>query len=499
MTEAKPPVENLKKSAWEGLIWGVGFTLTRDVLQFVTMIVLVRLLTPEVYGQMALAQSVIAVLAMVSFRTFGKYALQSRDPSRFDWKNHFSIGVFVNWILFFLVVTGSVLAFYFARQEVQTIALVIGIISVVFLLEPLGLGYTLFLQANHRWKPYRLLMLLSAVLSSGTGIWLAFEGAGVYALAFMIPAAQIPYLIMFFLRDHPLKFIKPRFADYKDGQKFAGLSAANTAFGAGTALVERSLFASMFGFATLGIYNRGLSLNQMTSARIGPVVIGTLYPVLTRADAESERFREFSRILVSGCIIVSFPICVFFAIRPEPIVTVLFGDTWRDVANYLPLIAFIAFFGQLTSVLNRILIANLRQAIALNVSIGAGVSRLIVIAVALPFGIDIFLMALLAQGFAVFVASLIVGQIVSAIRVAPILLLVATLGGAVLIGALALSNLPTPTGNTVDLIGQLIWQGLIYGVVVILIARLCMAQRLLEFVELLPGSTGRMTKRALVF
>lgn len=498
MTDSDRPVENLKQSAWEGLIWGVGFTLTRDVLQFVTMIVLVRLLTPDVYGQMALAQAIVAVLAMISFRTFGKFALQSRDPKKIDWENHFSIGVLVNLTLFCLTTLAAVAGVVFGGTDVQTVAFVVGIVAVVFLMEPLGIGYTFYLQAHHLWKPYRLLMFASAVLSSVVGIVLALNGAGVYALAAMIPVAQIPYVIAYFASKHPLKYTRPRFSDYREGRKFAGLSAANTAFGAGTDLVEKSLFSSLFGFATLGLYTRGLSLNQMTAARIGPVVISTLYPVLTRAEANSEKFQRFARILLSGCIIVSLPVCVFFAIRPEPIVILLFGETWRDVAIYLPVIAFIAFFGQLIGILNQVLIANLRQAVALNLAMIAGVSRLAVVAAALPFGINTFLYALLAQASIVFVAYLYVGQRVSAILIWPIIGLTLSAGLAALVGGSALLFLPVQSTTWLEIAFNLAWQGLVYSGIVVLAARAIVAGQLREFVELLPGSAARHIKRVLL-
>jgi len=495
--EAAGPTENLKASAWEGLVWGVGFTIVRDVLQFATMIVLVRLLTPEMYGQMAVVQSIIALLSMISFRAFGRFALQSRDPSRFEWSNHFSIGIAASFFVYCISLILVAIGLNWGGQNFERLAFILCVASLVFLLEPLGLGYTLFLQANHRWKQYRLLMLISALFSSGLGITLALYGFGVIALAAMIPATQVPFLVAYFLYRHPLRLRIPRLRDYKEGRKFAGLSAANGIFGTGSALIEKSLFSTLFGFASLGIYTRGLGLVQLTSAKVGPVVVNTLYPVLTRAEASSAKFRKFAGILISGCIIVSLPMSVVFAVKSEPIVLLFYGENWIDVARLLPPIVFIAFFGQLIVVFNEVLIANLRQAIALNLAVFAGLTRLAVVVIALPFGVDLFLYTLLAQAIAVFLAYLIIGVRVSAWEAWPIVRLIAMTGIASAVCGLILYALPTQYGTWLDLTMGLIWQGFIYGVSVIVCVRLTMAMTLSEIIDYLPANAGMMARRAL--
>jgi len=93
------PLKSLKQSAAEGLIWGAVFTLGRDVVQFGSMLILVRLLSPEIYGQYALAHTILLFLSVISVKTIAPFALQARDPSTFDWDTHFSAGATLNVIV----------------------------------------------------------------------------------------------------------------------------------------------------------------------------------------------------------------------------------------------------------------------------------------------------------------------------------------------------------------------------------------------------------------
>ena len=93
----EPPCEqSLGNSARASLLWAGGFTLLRDVAQFGTMLILVRLLSPADYGTAALAQSTIGFLSVVSFGAFVMHSLQFRDPSQVDWQAHFTAAVVIN-------------------------------------------------------------------------------------------------------------------------------------------------------------------------------------------------------------------------------------------------------------------------------------------------------------------------------------------------------------------------------------------------------------------
>jgi O-antigen/teichoic acid export membrane protein len=76
---------SLRAAARGAMLWGAGSTFVCDAFQFATMLVLVRFLLPIDYGRMALAQTILAFISVLSFTTFAPHALQSRDPEAVDW------------------------------------------------------------------------------------------------------------------------------------------------------------------------------------------------------------------------------------------------------------------------------------------------------------------------------------------------------------------------------------------------------------------------------
>ena len=60
------------------IAWNAGFSLFRDLLQFAVTVMLVRLLTPESYGQFGLVTTIIGFLNVLSLENFIAHTLQVR-------------------------------------------------------------------------------------------------------------------------------------------------------------------------------------------------------------------------------------------------------------------------------------------------------------------------------------------------------------------------------------------------------------------------------------
>src|SRR5262245_55593170 len=94
----------LGRAARGAVLWGSGFTLLRDVVQFAMMLVLVRMLSADDYGRAGLAQAVLGMVSVVSFKALVPHALQQRDPAVINWQAHFTAGAVINVFLFVLTI-----------------------------------------------------------------------------------------------------------------------------------------------------------------------------------------------------------------------------------------------------------------------------------------------------------------------------------------------------------------------------------------------------------
>ena len=480
---AKP--RGLRTAAFEGLIWGAGFTLVRDVIQFASMIVLVRLIDPETYGHQALAMSIIGVIGALSFRTLSSFALQARDPESFDWPTHFTAGMVLNAILFALASGGAYVCLSLDLWAPREIYLSIFVMLAGFLLEPIALQHNVHLSAFHRWKRLRVLMLLSALTSAAAGIGLGAAGYGIFALAAMSPAQHIPFLIdVFRSRAAHVTFRFRGLKSYKTGLQFGLVRSASSSVAVGAQFAENAIVSAQFGFLTLGYYGRASGLASLASGRFGPLMADFLFPVLTRAEAGSERFQRFARMIATASTWVSVAAAVFLVQERELIVSVLYGSGWTAVTQYIPLMTVFIFLTSAQFVYQRILLANNQYGDVLKIDLTAAPTRILTILIAAPFGVQILLLGLSLHALCVLVGTIMIGLRGGAFggwrdfrEIAPSIL-------AGTVGALALTLAPSfgPAGMLVDIL-EIVVKFAVFSVAYLLTLLALSADPISELVE----------------
>lgn len=387
---------SLLESAKGAVLWGGGATVVRDVMQFGTMLILVRLLTPEDYGRVALAQSIIGVISVFSFGTFITHALQVRDPNRIDWQSHFTAGLFINAILFFsilLIAWGL-----YQTDQYAAAALPLMGMATLLLVEIFGSLRHRMLESRHEWKRFRLLTIYGSLLGNLAGILVALAGGGYWALVVQVPLFGVPAAIDLILKERWFPRWEFSWNSYREAFHFgirrmgSGLSAR------GRQAVEQSVLAGTYSFADLGVFTRTIGLGTLIVGRLGSIVMMMLYPVITRVEAGSHRFREIARKVFGVVALVTVPLAFFLAGNAEGVVDLLYGNQWRAVAGLLPLgVASVAISG-LTGVANSLLLANeqIRQCFWLDLL--AAISAVVLVFWLIPMGLKAYLLGLVVHG-----------------------------------------------------------------------------------------------------
>jgi O-antigen/teichoic acid export membrane protein len=386
----------MRERARAALVGGGAFTLFRDAAQFSAMIVLVRLLSPQDYGQAALAQSVLGFLAAFSFNTFGAHVYQFRDPGQIDWRAHFSAAAVVNSIL--MVACWIIAVVLSVTKTYQDLALPLVGMSSVFIVEIAGTLRIRMLEVNHEWLRFRLLLILGTLLSLGVGLLVAVAGGGVWALVVQVPLFGLPAAVDLFWEGGWRPGWHWSWRGYQNTVYF-GLQRAGAAMtGQTRQTIEQALLAGTYDFAALGIFTRSVGLATLVAGRLGSVATGALYPVITRAEQRSPQLQRYTSLVLRGVAWATVAAAAFLALTASDVTTLLYGERWTAVVPLLPwAVAGVALLG-IGSAANTLLLANNEGRLCLVVD---AVSAAIGIALALVFvqrGIELYLAALAGHG-----------------------------------------------------------------------------------------------------
>lgn len=383
-------------SARASILWGGGFTLARDILQFGVMLALVRLLSPSDYGSAAFAQSVVGVMAVASFGTFVLHALQLRDPDDVDWQAHFTAAVVINCILS-VGVLAAAWALSFSRHYAEASA-PLAVLSIVFLIEiPASLRHRM-VQVAHDWKRFRLLLIAGSLLGSALGLTVGVLGGGVWALVVQALALGVPAAVdlLFIAKWRPdWSWSWPR---YRATAHFGVSRMASASFSNIKLASEQAILAGVYDFSALGVFTRSIGLATLIAGRIGFVATSSLYPVLTRIEQGSSQFQRYAGLVMRGVTWTTTPAAVFLAIAAADTSILLYGPRWHAVISLLPLAAMSMALNGVSSAVSSLLLANnaVRCCVALDaLSSVSGVALAFALA---PHGMALYLTALVLNG-----------------------------------------------------------------------------------------------------
>jgi O-antigen/teichoic acid export membrane protein len=360
MTTAQGQADfNLSHRTRAAIFWNTGIVTLISIGQFGVMLVMVRLLNPEVYGQYGLLMAIIGFLYVFSAQNFVDYTLQVKLEADVCYQEIFTTSVGVNFILFGIA---NILALVIcAWPDYASLEVPLHLLSIGFLLQPGRAIRIAMLKRALNWKRIRILHGIGAALSAGISIPLAYIGAGLYALLVPTFIVPLPFLYDMFFHcrwrpDWSWSFDRLRPAlQFGANRQFSGLIVT------GRRLLESSVVVQVLGFTSFGVFGRAIGFAELVCNRLLSHAIEALYPSLTKLEPGTERFRRVSGLVLLASAWFSIPIAALMGQLAALIVRLLYGDKWIDVVPLLGWSMALAATGAVYFTLYKLLLAHNQQ------------------------------------------------------------------------------------------------------------------------------------------
>lgn len=371
------------------IAWNAGFSLFRDLLQFAVTVMLVRLLTPESYGQFGLVTTIIGFLNVLSLENFIAHTLQVRRDEDVHYQEHFTAGAVIQCGL--CVLTNVVAVALRWLEAYAAIAPLVHVMSVAFVLDwPSGLRIKMLERALN-WKRLRLLHAIGLLIASGLAIIMAASGAGVYALLVPGLVKRLVFIGDLFVAHR----WRPRWAwsakTYRPAWRFGLARMSSGSLVTGRKLLESGLFVHFIGFAGFGLYGRAMGLAYMLCYKFAYLFMQAIYPVLTKIESGTSAYDRASGLALRSVTWTVIPVGVLSAVLAEPIVHMLYGDQWTAVIPLLPWAIVARAAGAIVHVAYMLLLANQQHTCCMMTDLWMLLSTALTLIWLLPKGIGVYL------------------------------------------------------------------------------------------------------------
>lgn len=330
---------DIGRRALSGLKWNAGARLAGQLMNWAVTLVVIRLLTPEDYGLMAMTIVFVAFLGIFSDLGLGLSVVQSRELDRELLRKIYGM-VLVSHVALFAVLFAAapLVAEFFGDPHLVPL---VQVISTQFALSAVSWIPGAMLRRELRFRALSVIELISFAVSALVTLLLALRGGGVWALVLGSLSKVFARIILLNLVSRVSFTPSFDFRGLGTALSFGGLSTLNGVLWHLFSQVDALIIGKIAGKEALGVYTVAMHLASLPLSKVLSVVQPIAFPTFSRLQHDLPRVANAVLRAVRAMLLIACP--MFFglsAVAPE-LVAVVLGARWeaaRFPLQILPLI-----------------------------------------------------------------------------------------------------------------------------------------------------------------
>jgi len=331
---------SLRNQVLAGLKWIVLGRLMSQVVTWAITIYVIRLLSPEDYGLMALAAIFSALFALVAEIGLGPTLVQTADLPPQRLQQIFGLVFLSNGVvcLMMAVLVAPAAAWFFGDARLE---LVIQVIALQFVPAAFAVVPAALLERDMKFRGRALTDLVSTVGGALITLFMAYRGYGVFALAWgAVSQSSIRAIGLNIVGRYPGRPLF-RFAGCGNMFSFGRNVAATQLVWFFYSQADSFIVGKLLGKHDLGIYSVSMDLASLPASRVSAILNQIVFPSLSKVKREGGAVGPYLLKGVSGVSLLSFPVMWgISSIAPE-LVQVLLGEKWTEAVLPLALLCLI--------------------------------------------------------------------------------------------------------------------------------------------------------------
>ena len=375
----------LKDKTVKGIIWSSIDRFSAQGINFVFSILIARLLLPEDYGVIAMLNIFLAISQTFIDSGFGSALIRKQDCTETDFSTVFYFNILVA-LLFYAILwfcAPAIANFY----ETPILIPITRLVSLTLVIGALSGVHNAKLTIQLDFKSRANISIIATILTGVLGLWMAYKGYGVWALAFQSVCSRLvkTILVIAYVNWKPtFAFSWKSFVElFSFGSKLLASGLLDTIYNNLYTLVIGKVFSPTI----LGQYSKANSLAQFPSSNITGVLQTVTFPVLSSIQNEEERLADaYKRFLKLSAFIV-FPLMIGLSAVADPFIRIALTDKWDGTIRLLQIICFALMWYPISAINLNILQVKGRSDYFLRLEIIKKILGVIMLCVTVPLGI----------------------------------------------------------------------------------------------------------------
>lgn len=383
-------MSDLKKKTIYGLVWSTAEQFSVQGIQFIIGIILARILLPSDYGMIGMLTIFIAISQSLIDGGFSTALIQKKNPTNDDYSTvfyfNFAISIGIYSILY---ICAPIIADFYNTPLLTDLTRAIGITIII---NSFSIVQTTKLSKKLDFKTQAKASLSAVLISGFIGIYLAYNGLGVWSLV-------IQNLIRKTINSAMLWFV----ASWIPALVFS-ITSLKTLFNFGSRLLYSSLISTVFDNLytlvigkvyqadQLGFYTRANQFQQLPSQNLTSIIQRVTFPVLSSIQEDSKRLLTSYRKIIRFSAFIVFPLMLLLAVIAEPLIRLVLTEKWIQSASFLQIMCFAGLLYPIHSINLNILKVKGYSDLFLRLEILKKVLMICILSITISFGIKTMLL-----------------------------------------------------------------------------------------------------------
>lgn len=373
-------------------------------IQFVAVMFLARLITPEEIGIFSVASFLMAALHV--FRDFGvgKYVIQVEELTPERIRSSYGVSIVLAFAIALILLASAPLVARFFKEP--RIADILVVMSGSFALTPLGSLLGNIFRRDMEFKKILIVRVSSSLCHVFTAVTLALNGFGALSLAWANFVGILSYgLVAMALRRKETPAM-PSFRNMGEIMSFGSISSIGNVAGVIGNNGPEVIIGKVISLSASGYFSRANGMIQLFRTLVQGAIVPLILPYFAQLRRENGDLVSSYHLSIAHLTVFAWPFFAVIGLLAFPTVRVLYGLQWDASVPVVQVLCLMGAIGTLATFAGDVMIAYGKVGQATASQVLTQPVRIGAILLASPFGLTMVAFAMvLAECFTVAVTS----------------------------------------------------------------------------------------------
>lgn len=310
----------------KSLVFSFAQSYAGLIIQFVSTMVLARLLVPEEIGIFSVAVGYIGLAQIL--REFGvaRYVIQEEELTTDRLKAAFTITLLVGWFSALIIfIAAPYLGRFYGNEGIKKI---LDLLSINFFLVPFGAITFAYLRRSMQFGKLMVIQITSALAHSGVAIYCAYIGLSYMSLGWAAIAGTATSVLLTFV-------VRPKAIPYLPGIKEIKRVLSYGTYASMSSVIEHVnnvapdwIMGRTLGMQAVGLYSRAQGTIGIFDKLITSGIRSVVEPYFAQVKRDNQNLKEPYLHMVACVTVISWSFFGYLYIMALPVFRVLYGDNW---------------------------------------------------------------------------------------------------------------------------------------------------------------------------